>query len=71
MILVIKGLIIFLEVYFKIIGGRVEFFFVFDIVDILFVEKGDSGFIVFMIENSFVFDIVYVIGMVFGVFILY
>lgn len=66
----IKGLIIFLKVYFKIIGGRVEFFFVFDIDD-LFVEKGDSGFIVFMIENSFVFDIIYVIGMVFSVFILY
>lgn len=66
----IKGLIIFLKVYFKIIGGRVEFFFVFDIVDILFVKRGDSGLIVFMIENSFVFDIVYVIGMVFGGFIL-
>eukprot|EP00105_Crassostrea_gigas_P043465 XP_019927613.1 PREDICTED: uncharacterized protein LOC105339851 [Crassostrea gigas] len=65
---VTKGLITSPEVHLKITGGRAELFFVSDIADIPFAEKGDSGSIVFTIENSSALDTVHVIGMVSGAF---
>lgn len=64
---VTKGLITSPKVHLKITGGRAELFFVSDIDD-SFAEKGDSGSIVFTIENSSALDTIYVIGMVSGVF---
>uniref|UniRef100_K1RCY9 Uncharacterized protein n=1 Tax=Magallana gigas TaxID=29159 RepID=K1RCY9_MAGGI len=64
---VTKGLITSPKVHLKITGGRAELFFVSDIDD-PFAEKGDSGSIVFTIENSSALDTIYVIGMVSGVF---
>lgn len=65
-ILFIKGLILFLEYYDKMIDGRIELFVIFDFGNVCFVELGDSGFIVFMNENSLVFDIINVIGLFWG-----
>lgn len=65
---VTKGLITSPEFHLKITGGRAELFFVSDIADIPFAEQGDSGSIVFMIENSSALDTIHVIGMVSGVF---
>lgn len=58
-----KGYILFLVLY---IIGRDDIFLVFGFGDVYFVELGDSGFVVFMNENSLVFDIINVIGMFFG-----
>lgn len=63
---VTKGLITSPEVHLKITGGRAELFFVSEFADIPFAKKGDSGSIVFMIENSSVLDTVHVIGIVSG-----
>lgn len=69
LILVIRGFVKLLEYYFKGREGRVELFFIFGVGDVLFVKDGDSGFIVFMVDNSFVCDIINIVGMVFGGFI--
>lgn len=63
---VTKGLITSPEFHLNITGGRAELFFVSDIADIPFAEKGDSGSIVFMFENSSALDTVHVIGIVSG-----
>lgn len=62
---VTKGLITSPEFHLKITGGRAELFFVSDIDD-PFADKGDSGSIVFIIENSSALDTIRVIGMVSG-----
>lgn len=69
LILVIRGVVILLEYYFKEGEGRGELFFIFGVGDVLFVKEGDSGFIVFMVGNSFMCDIINIVGMVFGGFI--
>nr|XP_019919810.2 uncharacterized protein LOC105320676 isoform X1 [Crassostrea gigas]XP_034312431.1 uncharacterized protein LOC105320676 isoform X1 [Crassostrea gigas]XP_034312432.1 uncharacterized protein LOC105320676 isoform X1 [Crassostrea gigas] len=65
---VTKGLITSPEFHLNTTGGRAELFFVSDIADIPFAKRGDSGSIVFMIENSSALDTIHVIGMISGGF---
>lgn len=63
-----KGIIASPENYLNITGKRAELFFISTVGDIPFAKKGDSGSIVYMIENTSSVDTINVIGMVSGGF---
>lgn len=58
-----KGCVLSPEVYFT---GRHETFLVSGFEDVPFAERGDSGSLVFISENSSALDTIIVIGMLFG-----
>lgn len=63
---VTRGLVTSSEYHCKVIEGRAELFFISGVGSDQFADEGDSGSIVFTVENSSARDVINIVGMVYG-----